>query len=324
MRNAFKHIAAAALAVVMAVNIGAATASAAEEKALENGTYEGSIHFFKEGTTEFVAKNYSMCDALFVHKADVTVTNENVKIDAFVAFPVPAFPNLGKDGTLKNVVLTHGEKKYEAVSDINTKTVKTFDTANALFGIKKGDELSTQKLTFTLPRDAAAQLEKGFATTAYVNVFMNNNVNFVVQVANLTPTSGSGSGSESKPTEQSEKAMTVTAEVAAPAATYTVTIPESVTLGTLSATNDTVHEYQVKVTAANMGNGYVEVSTAADGKLTNGKNELSFANSFGTQKTSADATFTGNFTVSADAVKTAAAGNYTGTANFTVRYFAGK
>ncbi len=315
MKKMMKHIAATALAVVMAVNVGAASASAVAP--LENGSYEANIHFYKENTTEFTSDNYSMCDALFVHKAEVTLTDNEVQIDAYVAYPVPAFSSMGQEGTLKNMRITHNGTQYTAVSDIDSKTVKTFDTANTMFGIKSGDKLPTQKLTIKLPRDAVNALDKGFATTAFVNVFMNMDVNFIVRLADLTSTPVA-------PTEESKKSMTVTAEVAAPVAAYTVTIPESVTLGTLSAEKDTIYNFSVEVKAANMGDGYVEVSTEGNGNLTSGENTLPFVNSFGTQKTSADATLTGNFTVSADAVKTAAAGNYTGTANFSIRYFAGK
>lgn len=322
MKNMFKRIATAALAVALAANIGVATASAADSTTLENGTYEGTVHFYKDKTTEFTDKSYSMCDALFAHTADITLTEKEAKIDVYAVYPVPSFPDGGKDGTLKNMVMTINGTNYEATSDITSKPEKTFDTTNLGFGIKAGDKLPTQKLTFTLPREAVDQLEKGVATKGFVNVVMNMDVKFVVRITDLT--SNSTPAPTPTPDEETQKGMTVTAEVAAPAATYTVTIPESITLGTLSSKENTVFDYEVKVAAANMGSGYVEVSTAADGKLTSGQNELAFTNSFGTQKASADATLKGSFTVAAEAVKAAAAGNYTGTANFTIRYFAGE
>ncbi len=318
MRNVFKRVAASTVALSLIASIGAVGAFAAAPA--ENGSYTGSIRVYKDKTTEFVDKNVSMCDSLFDHDVDVTLTDDGAQLDVYVAYPVPNFSSQGKDGTLKDMTLTIGETQYTATSDIETKEMRTFDAKGAMFGVEAGKEYQTQKVTFTLPRDAMDALEQGVASSAYVNVVMNMTQNFVVQVKDLTPVE------EPAPeaTETSEKSMNVTADIKAPEATYTVTIPESVSMGNLSAEQDNVLSYQVDVTAANMGDGYVEVSAPADGALTSGENQLAFQNSFGTQKVTADATLDGAFTVSAEAVKAAAAGNYTGTANFTIRYFAGK
>lgn len=318
MKNVYKRVAASTVALSLLASMGAVGAFAAAPA--ENGSYTGSIRVYKDKTTEFVEKNVSMCDALFDHDVDVTMTDDGAQLDVYVAYPVPNFSTQGTDGTLKDMTLTIGDTQYTATSDIETKEERTFDAAGFMFGVEAGKAYQTQKVTFTLPRDAMDALEQGVKSTAYVNVVMNTTQNFVVQVKDLTPVQ------EAAPeaTETSEKSMNVTADIKAPEATYTVTIPESVAMGTLSAEQDNVMQYQVDVTAANMGEGYVEVSAPADGVLNNGEKQLAFQNNFGAQKAAADTTLSGAFTVRAEAVQAAAAGNYMGTANFTIRYFAGK
>lgn len=322
MKNVFKRVAASTVALSLIASIGAVGAFAAAPA--EKGSYTGSIRVYKENTTEFVDRNLSMCDPLFDHDVDVTLTDDGAQLDVYVANPVPMFPSKSQDGTLKDMTLTIGETRYTGTSDVESKEMRTFDTWSFMFGMSTGKEYQTQKVTFTLPRDAMDALEQGVASSAHVNA-MNMTQKFVVQVKDLKPV-GAPTPEATTPeaTETSEKSMNVTADIKAPEATYTVTIPESVSMGTLSAEQDNVLSYQVDVTAANMGDGYVEVSAPADGVLTSGENQLAFQNSFGAQKATADATLDGAFTVSAEAVKAAAAGNYTGTANFTIRYFAGK
>lgn len=309
-----KRVASATLALTLAAGLNAMPVFAAEGNTYENGNYTATVHFHN-GTNP---ANYSMCDSIFAHKADVVLTDDNAELTFYVAYPIPNYADQGTDGTIKDVVMTYESEKYTGNSDIETKATKTFDTTNALFGIKEGDELPTQAVTVSLPRAAVDSFEGGISTSAFVNVVMNSTQSFVVKVTDMK------GGNSEEATETTEQSATVTAEVAATAPAYDVTIPESIAMGTLSTTDDSTKEFEVAVTAANLGSGKVEVTTAATGKLESEGNELAFANSFGTQSASEDATLTGTITVKADDVAKAAAGNYTGTATFTINYYAGE
>ncbi len=309
-----KRVASASLALTLVAGLNAMPVFAAEGSTYENGNYTATIHFHNGNNPA----NYSMCDSIFAHEADVVLSDDGAELTFYVAYPVPNFSTQGTDGTIKDVVMTYDSQEYTGVSDIATKAKKTFDTAGAMFGINAGDELTTQAVTVSLPRDAADSFEDGIATSAYVNIVMNSTQNFVVKVTDMK------GGKSEEATETTKQSATVTAEVAAAAPTYDVTIPESIAMGTLSTTEDSTKDFEVAVTAANLGSGKVEVTTAAIGELADGENKLAFANSFGTQSASEDATLTGTITVNAADVEKAAAGNYTGTATFTINYYAGE
>ena len=284
---------------------------------LGNGSYTGEIHFLNGNGSG----NPSMCDSIFAHEADVELTDTTATLTFYVAYPVPAFPTEGADGTIKDVVMTVDGAEYRAISDIDTKAVKTFDTAGALFGINAGDELATQALTVELPRSAVDVLAEGqVATSAYVSVVMNTTQNFYVQVTNLQPKGGSDTPAE----ETKDMQITANVEEQISAPTYTVTVPEAVAMGTLSGEADNTMEYKVNVVAADL-NGTVSVTAPEAGQLGSGENTLAFTNSFGTQTVTADTEGTdlgGAIGVSAEAVAAAAAGNYTGTTTFSITYSA--
>ena len=306
-----KRVASAALALTLAAGMSGMPVFAASA-APENGDYTATIHFHNASNPS----SYSMCDSIFAHTADVTLTDDAAKVTFYVAYPVPSFSDQGTDGTIKDVKMNYNETDDEGMLDIATKAVKTFDTAGALFGINAGDELTTEAVTVSLPRAAAESFADGIKTSAYVNVVMNTNTEFVAKITDLTKVVA--------PTESKTQSAEVTAEVAAAAPTYDVTIPASVAMGTLSAETDNTKEVTVNVTAENLGTGKVEITTAAAGELKSGDNKLAFANSFGTQSTSESKELTGVITVKAADVQKAAAGNYTGTANFTINYYAGE
>ncbi len=318
MNKTFKRMLSTAMALVMAVGFGTMGASAASEKAGHaDGEYTAKVTMLHESKEQ-----NSMCNVLFDHDADVTINGETAQIRLYAAYPVPSFPDQGKDGTLKNFTVTLDGKQYIAESDITTKPVRTMDETNPAFGVKAGESISTQVLTLTIPTDKLDSLSGTPApSTAFVNAVMMSNVKLRFK---LTDLKGGSNPVEPPATETTEKSMQITADISAPQATYTVTIPETVTMGTLSAETNNVAAYKVEVTAENLGKGYVQVSAPASGALKNGEHELAFANSFGTQKTSVTASFNGEFTVTAADVQSATAGNYTGAANFTIRYFAGK
>lgn len=318
MNKFFNRIASTALAITMAASMTPVTnVFAAESSSVENGSYTATIGFYKaESTTSL-----SMCNSIFAHTADVTVTDDSCAFTFYVAYPIPAYPTMGTDGTLKDVVVTYGESSYTGTLDITTKAVKTFDETGSLFGITAGDELETEAVTVTLPRDYVDDMDETYlATSAYVNAVMYTTVSFNLHLSDLTATE-----TEETVTETETKSTTVTATVVAPTATYTVTIPEAVELGTLSTEKDTEVSYEVTIETANFADdAYISVETDGTGYLTSGSEQLAYTNTFSASKLTASSTVSGTFKVLATDVANAQAGNYTGTANFVINYYAGK
>ena len=282
-----------------------------------DGDYTGEIHFLNANGSG----DYSMCDPIFVHEAELALTADNAELTFYVAYPIPSFPDLGTDGTILDVVLTVDGTEYTAESDITTKPEKVFDTTANLFGITEGESYPTQVLTVDLPRDAVDDLEAGtVSASAYVNSVMNSTQNFFIQVTNIQSVGG-----ETEPAEETQD-MEITANVeeVVSAPDYTITVPSTVALGTLSTEKDNSSPYTVDVAASNL-NGTLSVSAPETGNLTSGDNTLAFANSFGTQNVTADTEngkLSGAISVSASDVAAAAAGNYTGTTTFSITYVA--
>lgn len=67
-----------------------------------------------------------------------------------------------------------------ADSDITTKPLKPTREDNPSFGFKKGEMITTQVLTTTLPKEAMK--EEFLAAGSYVNVIMNTDVNFRIKL----------------------------------------------------------------------------------------------------------------------------------------------
>lgn len=289
-----------------------------------DGNYTGEIHFLNANGSGVA----SMCDPIFVHEAELALTADNAELTFYVAYPIPAFPAMGTDGTILDVVLTVDDAQYTAESDITTKPEKVFDTTSSLFGITEGESYPTQVLTVDLPRDAVDDLEAGtVAASAYVNSVMNSTQNFFVQVTDLQSVGGETEDPDQPevPAEDTQD-MQISADVeeAVSAPSYTVTVPSSVKMGTLSTEADNSLPYTVDVEASNL-NGTLSVSAPETGNLTSGDNTLAFANSFGTQTVDADTDGTklsGAISVSASDVAAAATGNYTGTTTFSITYAA--
>lgn len=144
----------------------------------------------KSGTVDVImlheTKNQpSMCDSLFGTKADVKINGETAELKVYVAYPIPAFPNEGLDGTIKNAVIHYNGKDYVATSDLDTKPVFKAKTDNVLFGMKAGTEVEAQVLTFTLPTKALT--EAMLPATAFVNPVMHSDVKFRMQFSNMQP-----------------------------------------------------------------------------------------------------------------------------------------
>ena len=131
-----KKILSGALVAAMMGTMMCGTAFAAEPA---DGDYTGEIHFLNANGSG----NNSMCDPIFVHEADVKLTADAAELTFYVAYPIPAFPDQGTDGTVLDVVFTVDGTEYEAESDITTKPEKEFDTTAALFGVNAGDVLPT-------------------------------------------------------------------------------------------------------------------------------------------------------------------------------------
>lgn len=289
-----------------------------------DGNYTGEIHFLNANGTGAA----SMCDPIFVHEAELALTADNAELTFYVAYPIPAFPDLGTDGTILDVVLTVDGTEYTAESDITTKPEKVFDTTATLFGITEGESYPTQVLTVDLPRDAVDDLEAGTVNaSAYVNSVMNSTQNFFIQVTNIQSVGGETEEPDQPevPAEETQD-MQISADVEEVVSTpdYTITVPSTVALGTLSTEKDNSSPYTVDVAASNL-NGTLSVSAPETGNLTSGDNTLAFANSFGTQNVTADTEdgkLSGAISVSASDVAAAAAGNYTGTTTFSITYAA--
>ena len=289
-----------------------------------DGNYTGEIHFLNANGTGAA----SMCDPIFVHEAELALTADNAELTFYVAYPIPSFPDLGTDGTILDVVLTVDGTEYTAESDITTKPEKVFDTTASLFGITEGESYPTQVLTVDLPRDAVDDLEAGtVSASAYVNSVMNSTQNFFIQVTNIQSVGGETEEPDQPevPAEETQD-MQISADVKEAVSTpdYTVTVPSTVALGTLSTEEDNSLPYTVDVVASNL-NGTLSVSAPETGNLTNGDNTLAFSNSFGTKTVTEDTAGTelsGAISVSASDVAAAAAGNYTGTTTFSITYAA--
>ena len=281
-----------------------------------DGDYTGEIHFLNANGSG----NYSMCDPILVREAELALTADNAELTFYVAYPIPAFPDLGTDGTILDVVLTVDGTGYTAESDITTKPEKVFDTTAGLFGITEGESYPTQVLTVDLPRDAVDDLEAGtVSASAYVNSVMNSTQNFLIQVTNIQSVGG-----ETEPADTKDMQITADVQEVVSEPTYTVNVPESIELGTLKTEEDNFSHYTVDVAASNL-NGTLSVSAPETGNLTSGDNTLAFANSFGTQNVTADTEngkLSGAISVSASDVAAAAAGNYTGTTTFSITYAA--
>ena len=315
MNKRWKQITAGWLAAVLLFALGSFNAFAATP--YQNGSYTAKIAFLHEKKNK-----ESMCNALFDQDADVKIKGDTAEIRIYTAFPVPLYAGQGADGTTKDVIMTLDGASYTAESDITTKPVRTMDQTGLMFGVKAGAQLTTQILTFTIPVEKLDSLSGGVPVTAFVNVVMNKNMKFRLKLTDLQLVEAEALPPET-PDAVTEKSMQLAASVGAPEASYTVTIPEAIAMGTLSAEKENETSYTVDVTTENMGTGYVEVSAATLGELRCGKNTLSFTNSFGTQQAQSSATLNGKFTVTADEVKAAAGGNYIGTTDFVIRYFAG-
>jgi LPXTG-motif cell wall-anchored protein len=121
--------------------------------------------------------------------------------------------------------------------------------------------------------------------------------------------------------------VTATVESTGSGPNYTVTIPESVSLGTLSSDENNIQTYEVAV-KSNASNGFLTVTGETAGELQYGQHSIPYTGTFGTQvvdlaniKTrNEEVLLLGEIQVQAEDVAKAVAGNYTGTKVFTMQW----
>ena len=170
------------LSVAMLLTGIPATAFAAEAEPEASGKTTMDITMLQETKDQ-----PSMCNDLFGPQAELTSAGKNVKVKIFVINPVPApmFEGQGADGTVKNFKIYYGGEEYLAESDIETKPMVKARGTNSLFGTEEGKEYTAQTVTATLPKTALT--EGGILTVkTYVNVFLNNDVDFRMKISNVT------------------------------------------------------------------------------------------------------------------------------------------
>lgn len=318
----FKKATSVVLTAAMALTMN--TTVFAAEQTVDNGVYTGTVHFYKQSDPT----TYSMCDSIFVHTADVEVTNDSAELTFYVAYPIPNFSTQCDGGTIYDVVMTLDGEEYEGVCDIDTKAKKVFDANGSLFGITQGESYETEAVTVTLPREAVDSFYDGIETSVFVNPVMHSTQSFVVKVNDLEKVADNSNADADTEVTTNEQSMEITADVEEVISkpSYTVTVPASTALGKLSADEDNTMNYEVTVSASDL-DGELKVEAPENGELKSGDNTLSFTNNFGTQTVTADAdnlVLNGTLGVSASEVSNAKAGNYTGTTTFTISYTANK
>ncbi len=149
-----------------------------EKEGFVNGKYEANTTILQETSDKL-----SMSDPLFIEKADVVIKDDKAEFSMYVVYPIPSFPDLGKDGTLKDFVVNYKGTDYMAETDIDTKPLKPAKETKPLFGLTKGEKVTTQVIKFTLPKEAVN--EEIMDAKAYVNAVMDTNVKFRIKFKDL-------------------------------------------------------------------------------------------------------------------------------------------
>ena len=163
-----KKILSIMLAVVMVFTAVPASAFASGDVAKEE---KATITIYGDGKD-----TPSMCNALFAENVDVEIKEDTATVKVYIAYPVPAFAAMGQDGTVKDFVITYGDKEYKGVSDIESKPEMTPREDNKMFGLSKDKKVTAQVVTFQLPKEAlkAERLDG----KAFINVMMNKEIAF--------------------------------------------------------------------------------------------------------------------------------------------------
>lgn len=286
--------------------------SFAKNENLANGKYEADVEMYHQTEDKL-----SMAGALFAGKVDVVVKDGQAEIKTYVAFPVPAFSEMGKNGTITDFKFKYNDQTYNGTLDITSKPLKSMKADSPAFGIVQSQPISTEVITVKAP--VAILQEDYINTEAYVAVVMNSNVKFRMKLSNLTLVNSGGGDDPTPSTEKKE--VTIKASVAASQVTYNVVIPESISLGELSRSQDNHKEYAVSVTMSEgTGGGHVKVSAEASGELLSGSEKIPFANDFGSKEFTESKTENATLTVLGADVKNKKPGDYRGTTSFNIEY----
>lgn len=190
-----KKILATLLSLTLVIQLVPHAVFAAEKPApITDGSYEAGTIMWKDGEYNKGDSAKSMCNCMFAEKADIQVKGDNTELKLYVAYPVPLFPQLGTDGTIKSMSIAYNNETYKATVDIASKPKKTFAVEG--FGIKPGDVLPAEILTVTIP--TAALNEEFLNVTAFVNVIMDRNVDFDMELTGLDKTEAQKTLDQSK------------------------------------------------------------------------------------------------------------------------------
>ena len=136
------------------------------------------VNMFKDGQ-----KTKSMADDMFAAKADVVPDGDHVILKLYVAYPIPAFADQGKNGTVLNPSIEYKGMSYPGNIDITSKPTMEVKRRNATFGLNKGDKIPAEVISFRLPKSALD--EKFLKVHGYVNVVMNDDVVFDMYLSDV-------------------------------------------------------------------------------------------------------------------------------------------
>ena len=145
-----------------------------------NGRYTASVRIMHEAKDQ-----PSMSDSMFDARADIVVKDDLATITLRVANPVPAHPEQGADGSVKDMFIDYKDEKYLFDSQVNTGAKMTAKQTNSIFGVKAGSRYSAQILTVVVPSVAIGE-GTSLRAGGYVNVVMNSDIKFRIELTNLT------------------------------------------------------------------------------------------------------------------------------------------
>ncbi len=152
-----------------------------------------TVSMMKDGSST----KRSMADDMFAATADIIPNGDNVILKLYVAYPIPAFPDQGANGTFLKPSIEYKGMSYPGSIDISSKPLMEVKRRSGTFGLKKGDMIPSEVISFNLPKDALK--EKFLKVHGYVNVVMDDDVTFDMYLSNVdfdfSSQSAGGSGS---------------------------------------------------------------------------------------------------------------------------------
>ncbi len=283
-----------------------ATGVSAATETYANGDYVATSTMYKNNSGVINTEAKSACDVYFSEEATVTLTDDSTVITWYVETADYTGFNME---AVDNFIVTYEETTYEAVIDFDSE-VEAIINDTVMMG---------HVMTLTLPAAAIDTIvNDGLLVSSYIPAmagYANGayaTQTYWVKLSDVTVA----------PTDASKQTSSVNATVTPNEPSYTVTVPASIALGSLSRETDNVVAFDVKVETADFDGDSVEVVAVGNGTITDGTDSLAFTNDFGSQTATASTTLTGNITVLAANVAAVEAGNYTGTTSFVINYYA--